>query len=134
MNKSVVLDSGNFKLEMSAEIYKNDPAVNNVILHVMVCSDGFVGTMDMDVGINNLNQFVKQIHSMNEVIKGSATLKETYGESYIGMEMDKTGHIIVSGYLNTLNHKLDFKNKFELHYLDSFDKALSDTDNWQYFK
>ena len=131
MNKSVVLDSGNFKLEMSAEIYKNDPAVNNVILHVTVNSDGFTGVMDMDVGANTLNEFVEQIHSMNVKMKGTATIKETYGESFVSLEFDKKGHIIVRGYMNTFFHKLHFENKFELLYLDRFDKALADTKSWQ---
>ena len=132
MNKSVVLDSDNFKIVLNAQIYKSDPVVNNVILHVTVNSDGFAGVMDMDVGAITLNEFVEQIHSMNVKMKGSATIMETYGESFIRMEFDKTGHIIVCGYMNTFFHKLHFENKFELSYLDRFDKALSDTKSWQY--
>lgn len=47
------------------------------------------------------------------------------------MEMDKTGHINVSGYLKSFYHTMCFTNKFELVYLDMFDKALADTENWQ---
>lgn len=111
MNKSAVLDSNDFKLALNARIYKNYPVVNNVILHVTVNSDGFTGVMDMDVGATALDEFVEQIHSMNVKMKGSAAIKETYGESFIRMEFDKTGHIIVRGYMNTFFHKLHFENK-----------------------
>lgn len=126
-----MIDTKDFKLAFNAQIYKNDPVVNNVILHVVVNSDGFAGSMDMDVGVINLKDFINQIHSMNKKIKGSATLKETYGESFINMEVDKTGHIVVRGYLNTFSNKLHFENKFELSDLDLFDKALADTKTWQ---
>lgn len=131
MNKLLVIDSNNFKMALNAQIYKNDPVVNNVILNVTVNSDGFTGIMDMDVGVITLNEFVEQIHSMNVKMKGTATIKETYGESFIRMEFDKTGHIIVCGYMNTFSHKLHFENEFEISYLDRFDKALADTKSWQ---
>lgn len=126
-----VLNAKDFKLEMSAKIYKKDPKINNTLLHINVHSSDFSGAMDMEVGINDLKTFINDIHMMNTKLKGLAKIKEPYGESFIIMEVDKTGHIIVSGYMNTLNHRLYFTNEFEPLYLDQFDKLLNNTSDWQ---
>ncbi|MDO5332015.1 MAG: hypothetical protein Q4E99_04975 [Bacillota bacterium] len=131
MNAPVLLDAVNFKLNLKATIYRKHPVDNNVVLQVAVCSDGFAGIADMDVSEDNLKLFVKQIHTMNKNAKGSAELKETYGKNYISMEMDKTGHVIVRGYLRTNSNELSFSNKFEIQYLDMFDKELANPDAWQ---
>lgn len=70
MNKSVILDAKNFYLELNAKIYKNDPPINNSLLHIIIRSDDFAGIMDMDVGIKDIEDFVKNIHIMNTKVIG----------------------------------------------------------------
>lgn len=130
-DKTITLDAGNFKLSMGAKVFFNDPPVNNTLLFVSIYSDGFSGNMTMDVGSSDVESFTKQLTAMNDVVKGSAKIKETYGDGYIEMEMDRTGHVIVRGFVYDSFQKLSFDNRFELSYLDSFVKALANTEEWQ---
>ncbi|MBO4635865.1 MAG: hypothetical protein J5685_01845 [Clostridiales bacterium] len=130
----VRLATEDFELEMRAKVYENDPVINNVLLWVKVRSGGFSGTMEMDVGSIGLEQFIRQMCSMNSSMKGSARIEEPYGGNHCFIEfaMDRTGHISVSGKLAVFpKGKLEFENSFDQTYLSGFIKQLCDTDLWQ---
>ncbi|MBO4579667.1 MAG: hypothetical protein J5715_05890 [Clostridiales bacterium] len=129
---SIKLIAGDFSLEMRAKIFKGDPVINNTNLWVKVVSGNFSGAMQMEVGSLDLEQFVQQICSMNNSLKGRAHIEEPYGNScFIDFKMNKTGHIKVSGKLKDFDHHLDFENVFDQTYLPGFVKDLCNTDLWQ---
>lgn len=129
---SLIFDTGDFLLELRARIYEGDPEVNNVALYVKVGSNGFAGTMEMDVGSGDLDEFIRDVLNMNTTLKGGARIEEPYGDRcYIALEIDKSGHVTVMGMLRTGTQKLQFENSFDQTYLASLAKRLANTDMWQ---
>ena len=128
----MVFDTGDFHLELRAKIYKEDPVVNNVSMFVKVESSGFAGTMEMDVGSVDLDSFIQDILNMNKYLKGKAGIEEPYGDHcFIALEIDKSGHVTVSGMLRVRTQRLEFENSFDQTYLAVLAKKLAQTDMWQ---
>ena len=129
---SMVFDTGGFHLELRAKIYKEDPVVNNVSMFVKVESSGFAGTMEMDVGSVDLDSFIQDVLNMNNYLKGKAGIEEPYGDHcFIALEIDKSGHVTVSGMLRVRTQRLEFENSFDQTYLAVLAKKLAQTDMWQ---
>jgi len=129
---SMIFDAGDFHIELRAKIYKDDPVVNNVAMYVAVESNGFAGTMEMDVGSNDLEDFIRDVLIMNKDLKGKARIEEPYGNRcYLELGIDKSGHVTVTGMLKTLAQKLEFENTFDQTYLADLARKLAQTDKWQ---
>ena len=128
----LIFDAGDFHLELRARIYQGDPKVNNVSMYVKVESSGFSGTMDMEVGSGDLSGFIRDVLNMNQSLKGKARIEEPYGNHcFIEMEIDKSGHVTVTGMLRVWTQKLEFENSFDQTYLARLAEKLARTDVWQ---
>ena len=129
---AIKLTAEDFSLEMKAKVYTGDPEINNVLLWVSVVSKNFSGAMEMEVGTLGLDEFIRQMCSMNKDMKGSARIEEPYGNHcFIEFEMDRTGHITTRGRLVDFTHKMEFENTFDQTYLPAFVSKLCNTGIWQ---
>ena len=128
----MIFDAGDFHLELREKIYKGDPVINNVLLYVKVESNGFAGTMEMEVGSGELDGFIRDVLNMNKDLKGRAGIMEPYGDHcFMALEIDKSGHVMVTGMLRVSAQKLEFENSFDQTYLACLSKKLAQTDAWQ---
>ncbi len=129
---SMIFETGSFHLELRAKIYKGEPAINNVLMYVKVESNGFAGAGEMDVGSHDLDGFIRDVLQMNKYLRGKARIEEPYGNHcFIALEIDKLGHVTVSGRLIGLTQKLEYENSFDQTYLADLAKKLAQKDMWQ---
>ena len=126
-----ILQTDNFKLSIQPDIYEdciNTP--ENTILHVCVENSGFSATTNLDIDIKEFAKFSQDLKSLYDKLSGEAIIKESYNMvQYIKFSADKTGHILVDGYLKNMDNELTFTSSFEQTYLQSFTNELNNSYN-----
>lgn len=124
-----ILESDNFSLHINLQIFESDIEYPlNSIMTVSVVSNGFSAKTDMDIDIKMFADFSSKLMTVYNTLKGEATIKETYGyEKYISFLADRTGHIIVKGYLcdDLRNNELRFETIFDQTFLKPFASELA---------
>jgi len=132
MNGKFTLESGQFVLSLDFQVFEADIAYpSNTILSVCVSSSGFSGTAAMDVDIKEVYIFCNELKGVYSTLKGSAAIKEAYGNRHISFSGDGLGHITVSGLLNSQGEggfwqELRFENRIDQTYLPRFLEGLTE--------
>ncbi len=102
----------------------------NTLVDVAVYSDGFSANAVMDTDIKEFAVFSEELLSVYRNLKGTAKLKEPYGDGYIIFSARKDGYIGVNGKLlkqgGEFSQELIFENTFDQTYLRDFAEKLSD--------
>ena len=125
-----ILETNNFMLEIELETFSRE--YNDAVLHVNMKSSlppcGMVsGISNLDIASEEFKEFVKDLKSLYDTLKGTAKIKECFMEQYIEFSGDGKGHIIVKGYLEHYSaHKqnLVFSNSFDQTYMTDFVNRL----------
>lgn len=125
-----VLTADDFTLRLNPVIFEEDiqyPA--NTFLMVHAECDGFSGSTTMDIDIKAFRTFVMHLKALYDTLRGTAEIKESYGEQYLAFSADRTGHIRVSGLLKKSSREggrqsMTFENTFDQTYLRPFVSAL----------
>ena len=124
-----ILESNNFCLRLSLNIFENDIEYSsNTIMTVFVTCNGFSAKADMDIDIKEFAEFSSKLMTVYQKLNGEASIKEPYGfEKYISFVADRTGHIVVKGYLcdDSWSNELRFETVFDQTYLKVFAEELT---------
>ena len=96
-----ILESDNFNLRLSLNVFESDIDYPiNTNMTVLVTCNEFSAKTDMDINIKDFANFSMELMAIYNSLKGAATIKEPYGyEKFISFIADRTGHIVVKGYL-----------------------------------
>lgn len=126
-----ILESDNFCLRLSLNVFESDIEypVNTNMTVVVKCS-GFSANSDMDIDIKKFAEFSNKLMTVYRDVEGEAEIKEPYGyEKYITFTADRTGHIVVKGYLcdDSRSNELRFETVFDQTYLKDFTEELAMT-------
>lgn len=124
-----ILESNTFCLHLSLNIFESDIEypINTNITVVVTCNE-FSAKADMDIDIRDFAEFSMELMAVYKTLKGEATIKEPYGyEKYISFVADRTGHIVVKGYLcdDSRSNELRFETVFDQTYLKVFTEELA---------
>ena len=95
---------------------------------VSVTNNEFSAKTDMDIDIKAFADFTDKLKKVFDTLSGEAMFKEPYGyQRYISFQAEKTGHIIVKGYLcdDMKINELHFENSFDQTFLKAFSNELS---------
>ncbi len=126
-----ILESDSFSLRLSLSAFESDmeyPINSNMTVFV-TCNE-FSAKADMDIDIKDFAAFSMELMNIYKSLEGEASIKEPYGyERYITFVADRTGHIVVKGYLcdDCRNNELRFETVFDQTYLKSFAYELATT-------
>ncbi len=98
---------------------------------VKIDSGGFAGEVKMTILFGELVLFHQQLEKLCRSLSGKAELKTIEGQLQMLVEVDRTGHITVSGELsdragagNRLHFTLRFDQTFLWHTVSELDEAL----------
>ena len=123
-----ILEGDSFCLRISLNIFESDIKYpENTTMTAFVSCNGFSAKAEMDIDIKEFAEFSKNLMGIYNTLEGEATIKEPYGyEKYISFTADKTGHIIVKGYLcdGFRNNELRFESVLDQTYLKAFADEL----------
>ena len=140
MNGTILLESENFALSLTFQVFESDISYpSNTILSISVSSAGFSASTTMDIDIKDMPTFCNDLQKVYDSLNGKAKIQEPYGnQQRILFSGDKKGHILVSGVLssNGVNgfwQELKFENCIDQTFLPQFLKKLSAFSN-QYKK
>ena len=119
-----ILESDNFNLRLSLNVFESDIEYPiNTNMTVLVTCNEFSAKTDMDINIKDFANFSMELMAIYNSLKGEATIKEPYGyEKFISFIADRTGHIVVKGYLcdDARSNELRFETVFDQTYLRGF--------------
>jgi hypothetical protein len=82
----------------------------------------------MDIDIKKFAEFSNKLMTVYRDLEGEAEIKEPYGyERFITFSADRTGHIVVKGYLcdASRSNELRFETVFDQTYLKAFTEELA---------
>ena len=123
-----ILESANFSLRFSLNVFESDiEGPINTNMMVFVTSNEFSANTDMEIDIKDFARFSMELMDIYKYLKGEATIKEPYGyEKFISFAADRTGHIVVKGYLcdDARSNELRFETIFDQTYLRGFVEEL----------
>ena len=123
-----VLESNGFCLRLVLNVFESDIEYPiNTNMTVSVTSNEFSAKTDMDIDINAFADFTDKLKKVYDTLSGEAMIKEPYGyQRYISFQAEKTGHIIVKGYLcdDMKINELHFENSFDQTFLKPFSNEL----------
>ncbi len=123
MRDIFIIMSEGFHLSLDFNVYESDinyPANTNIT--VTVSSDGFSASSSFEYDIKHLPSFCSDLEKINDSLKGSAKLHQSFSESqYVLFSGDRIGHILISGNLCS-----NGKNGFwqELKFENSVDQTI----------
>ncbi len=86
----------------------------------------------MDIDIKEVSVFCEKLQGIYDSLAGEAKLQEPFGnKQYISFSANKTGHIFVSGVLNSngangLFQELKFENSLDQTFLKTFIFSLKE--------
>ncbi len=124
-----VLESNGFCLRLVLNVFESDIELPiNTNMTVSVTNIEFSAKADMDIDIKAFADFTDKLKKVYDTLSGEAMIKEPYGnQRYISFQAEKTGHIIVNGYLcdDMKNNELHFENSFDQTFLKTFSNELS---------
>ena len=83
----------------------------NTTFTITVVSESFKGVGECEYDIKNFVAFAKQINELYEFRRSNVELREICYGSHISFDMDKTGHVAISGEL--FGHAMIHSMKFE---------------------
>lgn len=125
-----VLRYGDFCLSLELKIFESDIRFpSNTIMKVCVESGGFKGNSEFDIDIKEMPDFCSRLSEIYSSLKGTATVKEAFGDQYLAFEGDGKGHIYVCGLISSAGdfcQELKFENMIDQTVLKDFSKELSD--------
>lgn len=107
-----VISTKDFRLEINQEVF-DGPSPYNAVIHVIVDCPSFSVKTDIDSGSLQTGEFVDQIISVYDSLKGEAVLRGNDGQK-LAFSALKTGHIRVSGILSRCCPPEDFKLTFSM--------------------
>ena len=122
-----------FSLSLTVNVFEKDVENNcpiNATVTAFVKCNGFSATADMDVGVEDLARFAKDLLVIYGTLNGEATLKDFFGpERFITFKGEGNGFINVNGYLcdDMKTGELYFQNRFDQTYLKDFANGFADT-------
>ncbi|MCR5781686.1 MAG: hypothetical protein K6G90_03000 [Clostridia bacterium] len=123
-----ILESNGFCLRFVLNVFESDIEYPiNTNMTVSVKSNEFSAKTDLDIDIKAFADFTYQLKKVYDTLSGEAMIKEPYGyQRYISFQADKTGHVIVKGYIcdDMKNNELYFENSFDQTFLKSFSNEL----------
>ena len=124
-----ILESDNFCLCFSLNVFESDIdyPINSSMTVFVTCNE-FSAKADMDIDIKDFAEFSVELMGIYNSLKGEASIKEPYGyEKYITFVADRTGHIVVKGFLcdDSRSNELRFETVFDQTYLKDFALGLS---------
>lgn len=123
-----ILESNGFCLRLVLNVFESDIEYPiNTNMTVSVKNNEFSAKTDMDIDIKAFADFTDQLKKVYDTLSGEAMIKEPYGyQRYISFQADKTGHVIVKGYIcdDMKNNVLCFENSFDQTFLKSFSNEL----------
>ena len=123
-----ILESNGFCLRLVLNVFESDIEYPiNTNMTVSVKNNEFSAKTDMDIDIKAFADFTDQLKKVYDTLSGEAMIKEPYGyQRYISFRADKTGHVIVKGYIcdDMKNNELYFENSFDQTFLKSFSNEL----------
>ena len=99
-------------------------------MSVYVLSEGFSASATIDIDIEDVVSFCKELQKVYDSLNGEAKIQEPFGnQQYISFSGDKKGHILISGTLNSNGVKgywqeLKFENIIDQALLPQFIKNL----------
>ena len=131
MNDKFILESKQFSLSLDFQVFESDIEYpSNTILSVCVSSSGFSASTTMDIDIKAFCNFCNELEIVYNTLKGSAKIREAYGNQYILFSGDRLGHIMISGFLDSQGangfwQELKFENCIDQTYFSSFLKGLA---------
>lgn len=124
-----ILKSNNFYLRLSLNVFERDIEYPiNTNMTVFVTCNEFSAKTDMDIDVKEFAAFSNQLMTVYRDLKGDASIKEPYGyERFISFVADRTGHIVVKGYLcdDSRSNELRFETVFDQTYLKDFTEELA---------
>ncbi len=125
-----VLSFGDFCLSLELEIFESDiRCPSNTIMKVCVESGGFKGNSEFDIDIKEMAIFCGSISEIYSSLRGTATVKEAFGDQYVDFKGDGKGHVSVRGLISSrdeFSQELKFENMIDQTVLKDFSKELSD--------
>ena len=123
-----VLESSGFYLRLRPILFESDieRPINTTMTVFVTCND-FSAKADMDIDFKDFADFSMKLTAVYNTLQGEATIKEPYGyEKYLTFSADRTGHIVVQGYLcdDSRSNELRFETVFDQTYLKAFAEEL----------
>ena len=128
-----ILEANNLHLELNMNIFEKDIKYSsNAIMSMTFKCNEFSAQTSMDIDIKEFAVFVEKICAMYEKLNGTALIKEPYGnEQFIEFSCNKTGCIVIKGFLCNLNdtssYKLNFEKTIDQTYIENFIKSFKGT-------
>ena len=126
------IEHSNFQISLKIKVFDSDIQYPiNTILSVAIFSDGFSANTDMNIDIKEFISFTDSLIKLYETLDNSAIIQEKYnGQQFIKFVGNKTGHIHISGQLNSngrngFDQKLSFENCIDQTYISEFIDTLS---------
>ncbi len=120
-----------FSISFSIKVFESDTQPpSNSILTVLVDSDGFGASANMDIDIKHFVYFVEELSALYTTLQGTAVLEEAFGKQFIKFSINRTGQICINGRLHSNGHhgflqELSFQNCVEPTSLTIFLKKLT---------
>lgn len=127
-----IVESHRLYVELDVNVFESDISYSsNTILNIMVKCNEFSAQASMDIDIKEFAMFARKIQTMYKELNGTALIKEPYGnEQFIKITCDKTGHIVINGFLcnmiDSSSYKLSFEKTIDQTDIDSFTKSFSE--------
>ena len=127
------LESDKLYMELNVNVFESDINYSsNTILDIIIRCNEFSAQTAMDIDIKEFAVLAEKICAMYEKLNGTALIKEPYGnEQFIEFSCDKTGHIIIKGFLCNLNdscsYKLNFEKTIDQTDIENFIKSFKGT-------
>lgn len=124
-----VLRNYDFKLIFEFEITEDD--VKNVctVIRVLVETKKFSADAFMNVEVDDLIKFIKELNDFYCTLKGTARINEICRPAYVSFTADKRGHIIAEGCLydapeDSEDFSFRFRSEFDQTFLKPFVEGL----------
>ena len=108
----IVISTKELILEIDQEVF-DGPSPYNAVIHVIVDCPSFSVKTDIDSGTLQTGEFMDQIISVYDNLKGEAELKGNDGQKMVFSAL-KTGRIRISGNLSRCCPPEDFKLTFSI--------------------
>lgn len=121
-----VLRNYDFKLIFEFEITEDDITNGYTVIRVLVESEKFSADAFIDVAVDDLIKFIKELNDLYCTLKGTARINEICRSAYVSFTADKKGHIIAEGYLydDPEDFSLRFRSEFDQTFLKPFAEGL----------
>ena len=117
-------------MEFDINVFETDINYSsNTIMHITFKCNEFSAQTSMDIDIKQFAIFAEKIYIMYENLCGTTVFKEPYGnEQFIEFSCDKTGHIVIKGFLcnlsDTCSYKLNFEKTIDQTDIENFIKSF----------